>query len=123
MVTQVKLLGIINAGFDVTDQLPIRLLHSPNTGEKWEYNETAHQLFISFQKAYDSVRREVLYSNLTEFGVPMKLVRLIKMCLNELYSKVRVGKHLSGCFPIQNDLNLIQEEIKRRLDSGNACYH
>jgi hypothetical protein len=34
----------------------------------------------------------------------MKLVRLIKMCLNETYSKVRVGKHLSDSFPIQNGL-------------------
>jgi hypothetical protein len=25
--------------------------------EKWEYNEAAHQLFIDFKKAYDSVRR------------------------------------------------------------------
>jgi hypothetical protein len=36
-----------------------------------------------------------LYNILIEFGIPMKLVRLIKMCLNETYSKVRVGKHLS----------------------------
>jgi hypothetical protein len=69
-----------------------------------EYNETVHQLFIDFKKAYDSVRREVLYNNLIEFGVPMKLVRLIKMCLNETYSKVRIGKHLSDSFPIQNGL-------------------
>jgi hypothetical protein len=34
----------------------------------------------------------------------MKLVRLIKMCLNETYSKVRIGKHLSDSFPIQNSL-------------------
>jgi hypothetical protein len=66
-----------------------------DTGEKkWGYNETVHQLFIDFKKAYDSVRREVLYNILIEFGVPMKLVRLIKMCLNETYRKVRVGKHL-----------------------------
>jgi hypothetical protein len=32
----------------------------------------------------------------------MKLVRLIKMCLNETCSKVRRGKHLSESFPIQN---------------------
>jgi hypothetical protein len=42
------------------------------------------------------VRREVLYNILMELGVPMKLVRLIKMCLNETYSKVCIGKHLSG---------------------------
>jgi hypothetical protein len=46
----------------------------------------------------------VLYNILTEFSVPMKLVRLIKMCLNETYSKVRVGKYLSNNFPIQNGL-------------------
>jgi hypothetical protein len=34
----------------------------------------------------------------------MKLVWLIKMCLNETYSKVCIGKHLSDSFPIQNGL-------------------
>jgi hypothetical protein len=34
----------------------------------------------------------------------MKLVRLIKMCLNETYSKVFIGKHLPDSFPIQNGL-------------------
>jgi hypothetical protein len=61
-----------------------------------------HQLFVDFKKAYDSVRREVLYNILVEFGIPVKLVRLIKMCLNETYSRVRVGKHLSDSFPIKN---------------------
>jgi hypothetical protein len=35
----------------------------------------------------------------------MKLVRLIKMCLNETYSEVHMGKHLPHSFPIQNGLN------------------
>jgi hypothetical protein len=26
------------------------------------------------------------------------------MCSNETYSKIRIGKHLPGAFPIQNDL-------------------
>jgi hypothetical protein len=72
--------------------------------KKWEYNEAVHQLFIDFKKAYDSVRREVLYNILIEFGIPMKLVRLVKMCLKETYSRVRVGKHLSDTFPIKNGL-------------------
>jgi hypothetical protein len=72
--------------------------------KKWEYNETVHQLFIDFKKAYDSMRREVLYNNLIEFGIPRKLFRLIKMCLTETYSKVHISKHLYDSFPIQNGL-------------------
>jgi hypothetical protein len=62
-----------------------------------------HQLFVDFKKAYDSVKR-VLYNILLEFGIPKKLARLIKMCLNETCSKVHVGKLLSDKFPIQNGL-------------------
>ena len=72
--------------------------------KKWEYNEAVDQLFIDFKEAYDSFRREVLYNILIEFGVPQKLVRLIKMCLTETYSRVRVGKNFSGIFPIRNGL-------------------
>ena len=46
-----------------------------------------------------------MYNILIEFGIPMQMVRLIKMCLNETYSTVRVGKHLSGMFPTENGLN------------------
>jgi hypothetical protein len=63
-----------------------------------------HQLFIDFKKAYDSIKREVLYNILVEFGILKKLVRLIKMCLNETYSKVRIGKLFSDIFPVQNGL-------------------
>jgi hypothetical protein len=34
----------------------------------------------------------------------MKPVRLIKMYVNKTYSKVHIGKHLPGNFPIQNGL-------------------
>jgi len=45
-----------------------------------------------------------LYNILIELGIPLKLVRLIKMCQNETYSRVGVGKHLSDMFPIRNGL-------------------
>jgi hypothetical protein len=99
-----KLWGIINVGFDVTHQLLIKFLYLSDIGEKWEYHETLHRLFIDFKKAYDSVWREVLYNILNEFGVPIKVVWPIKMCLKETYSKVRIGKYLSVNFPIQNGL-------------------
>jgi hypothetical protein len=50
-----------------------------------------HQFFIDFKKAYESVRREVLYNILIESGISRKLVRLIKISLSEIYSRVRVG--------------------------------
>jgi hypothetical protein len=55
--------------------------------------------FIYFKKAYESVRSEVFLYNITEFGAPTKLIRPVKKC------------------------NCMQEEIKRRLNLGNACYH
>ena len=42
--------------------------------KKWEYSEAVHQLFVDFKKAYDSVRREVLYNILIESLSPMKHV-------------------------------------------------
>ena len=63
-----------------------------------------HHLFIDIKKAYGSVRREVLYNILIEFGIPMKLVRLIKLCLTETYSRVQVGKNLSEMFLMRNSL-------------------
>jgi len=56
-----------------------------------------HQLFIDFKKAYESVRKEVLYNI-----KPQTLVKLIKMCHNENYSTIPAGKHLSDMFLIRN---------------------
>jgi len=69
-----------------------------------KYIEAVHQLIIDFKKAYDPVRREVLYNILIEFSIPIKLVRLIKMCLNETYNRVQVGEHLSVMLPSKNGL-------------------
>jgi hypothetical protein len=75
-----------------------------DTAEKREYNGTVHQVFMDFKKAYDSVRREVLYNIFIEFGIPRKLVGLIQKCLNETYSTVHIGKYQCDKFPIQNGL-------------------
>jgi hypothetical protein len=49
--------------------------------KNWEFNETVHQLLVDVKKAYDSVRRDLLYNILVEFWVPKKVVKPIKMCL------------------------------------------
>ena len=45
-----------------------------------------------------------MYNILIELAIPKKLVRLVKMCLTETYSRVQVGKNLSDRFPIRNGL-------------------
>jgi hypothetical protein len=85
---QIKLLGNISVGFHVTDPLLMRFFCICQVLKKnWEYNE-----------------EQVLYNILTEYGVPMKLVRLNEMCLNKTYSKVRIGRELSDMFHIPNGL-------------------
>jgi len=74
-----------------------------------------HQLFIDFKKAYDSVRREVFCNVFIEFGIPMELVRLIKMCLNETHSRVQAGKYLSDFFLLSMVCN--KEMLYRRCFS------
>jgi hypothetical protein len=59
---------------------------------------------MGLKKAYDSVRKEVLYNILNEFDISMKPVRLINKRLNETYCTVRVGTHLSDKFPFKNVL-------------------
>jgi hypothetical protein len=66
-------------------------------------DEAVQHIFIDFNKAYGSISREVLYNILTECGVPMKVLRVMNMCLNETYSRIWVGNHLSE-FSIRNGL-------------------
>jgi hypothetical protein len=85
--------------FDMRDQLPMRSFAFVGYWRTMEYDETVRQVFVDFKRAYESVRREEFCNILIEFGVPMKLVKLNKLCLNETYSKVRIGKYLSDNFP------------------------
>ena len=91
-------MGIISLDLQATVQL---LIVYSSLVKYLTKDKAMHQLFIDSKKVYDSVRREVLYNILRVF---MKLVRLIKMCLTETYSRVRVDKNLSDMYPIRNGL-------------------
>jgi hypothetical protein len=88
-------IGFIIVYFDATDKLLFILCIRHILEKKWENDEAVYQ-------AYDSFRRAVLYNIIIEFGIPMKLVRLIKLCLTETYSRVWVGKILFDVFPFKN---------------------
>jgi hypothetical protein len=59
---------------------------------------------LRLQKFYDSARREGMCNILIVLGAPMRVVIVFKMCLNGVYSKVRIGKYWPHISPIQNGL-------------------
>jgi hypothetical protein len=64
--------------FDATGQLLFIYSVFVTYLKKWKYSKAVQHHFIDFKKAYDSFRREGLYYIRIEFGIHIKLVRLIK---------------------------------------------
>jgi len=54
--------------------------------------------FKQKKKKNEDKPREIFYNIRTQFSMPMKTVRLIKMCLNEIYNKARINRNLSDEF-------------------------
>ena len=42
-----------------------------------------------------------MYSIVPEYGIHVKLVKPIKLCLNETNNKIRIETYLSDIFPIK----------------------
>ena len=57
-----------------------------------------HQLFVDFKSAFDTPHRDYLYTNMSEFGIPAKLIRLCEMTLENAQCVVKVGNNLSEPF-------------------------
>jgi len=56
---------------------------NPILEKNLEYGGVVHQLFIDFEKLCDAIRRKVVFLILIEFVIPKKVIKLIKVCLNE----------------------------------------
>ncbi|KAL4083725.1 hypothetical protein QTP88_029041 [Uroleucon formosanum] len=75
------------------------------TMEKYyEFDKDLHTIFIDFKQAYDSVDREQLWIVLHNFGLPKKLVNLIKSCNSNTTCKVRFIGRESGDFEVKSGL-------------------
>jgi hypothetical protein len=55
-------------------------------------------LFIDFCQAFDSVTCKALYDTSEDFGMPLKLITLVKMMLDNSQTKVEVGNQLTRPF-------------------------
>jgi len=82
-----KLQGIISVDFSVTDEL------DKKTGKETGSTMGLYISYLYTSRRAVTVRRKVLYNILSNFSISIKLVRLIKMCLNKTHSKVHLSKY------------------------------
>jgi hypothetical protein len=68
----------------------------------YEFGIDLHLMLIDFKLAYDTVVRKYLFEVLKEFGIPKKLVNLIKMTLMDSNCRVKIQGQLSSIFKVFN---------------------
>jgi len=66
-----------------------------------EFNTTIHQLFVDFKQAFDSINRFKVLECMAEFGIPDKLIRLVKMTLSDTLCKVKIQNKTSNAFQVR----------------------
>jgi hypothetical protein len=64
----------------------------------YEFNVDIHQLFIDYKQAYESINRQQMYKIMNEYGIPEKLINLVKMTLRRTLNKVQISGKLSDSF-------------------------
>jgi len=70
----------------------------------FEFNKDFHMLLMDFKQAYDNINREQLWITLRNFGISDKLLRLVQMCNEQTYCKVRFLGELSTMFECKTGL-------------------
>ena len=66
-----------------------------------EWNSPLYINFIDFTKAFDSVNRLALEKILSHYGIPDKIISIIKMLYTDLNARVICGSNLSEEFKLQ----------------------
>lgn len=66
--------------------------------QSMEYNSQLYLVFVDYEKAFDSVDRETLWKILLHYGVPPKMVNMIKVFYQDFQAQVIHGGSLTEPF-------------------------
>ena len=66
-----------------------------------EWNSSLLITFIDYEKAFDSVDRRVLWRLLEHYGIPPKIINLIKAMYDETTCRIVHGGTLTECFKVE----------------------
>jgi hypothetical protein len=100
-----RIIGEYQAGFRPGRSTLDQLFTVKQTLEKcWEYNLSVYQIYVDFKQAHDSIQRKKLYTIMYEFGLPPKLVRLVRATMTGTEAQVKVQTELTDTFEIRQGL-------------------
>ena len=68
----------------------------------YEYNVDINNILIDFVHAFDSIKRNKILDSLTQSKIPPKLIRLIKLTLENTSAKVKVNKAYTEEFRVES---------------------
>ena len=96
-----------------------------------EWNSNLYLCFIDFEKAFDSVHRHTLWKIMRSYGIPSKLIRIIKSMYCESECAVQTGSGLTEWFQVKSGVKqgcnmsgflflLVIDWIMRRATADNS---
>ena len=100
-----KIVGNYQVGFQNGESTTDQIFTIWQILEKMaEYRHDTYHLFIDFKAAYDSMARVKLYDAINSFGIPAKLIMLVRMTMTNVTCQAKVQGKLSGPFDITKGL-------------------
>ncbi|VVC37111.1 Reverse transcriptase domain [Cinara cedri] len=101
-------ISLLNTSYKILSNLLLNRLKSCIKEIIGEYQAgfmvDVHMLFVDFKTAYDSVDRKKLWNVMSRLGIPEKLTRIIKVCVQGSKCKVSFGGTYSNEFPVSTGL-------------------
>ena len=99
--------------------------------KRWEYALPVYCTFMDLEKAYDSVWREGMWQIAEFYGIPTKIVQLLRSWYTDISSCVRLEESDGDWFPIRSGLrqgcvmspslfNLYMDAMMRKVTEGEA---
>ena len=67
----------------------------------YEYNVDIHHIFTDYIHAFNSVKRNKILDSLSQYKIPSKLIRLIKLTLENTTAKLKVNNAYTEEFRVE----------------------
>lgn len=86
-----------------------------------EYSVDLHQIFFNFKQLYDSIGHTALNNILSQFKIPEKPIRLIRMTMSTYNAQVKPQNQLTKYF--DTDFGLKQDDRLALVDLSDMLLY